>query len=414
MDNKASLYTEIEGGVCAASGFKAYGIHAGMRKNAAKLDLAMIVASEVCNAAGVYTRNKVFASPVGVTRAHLANGKAQAVICNSGNANACTPDGYETATETCTAVAETLGIDQNDVIVASTGVIGVSLNTEPIKKGIPTLIEKLNDTAEGSDKAALAIMTTDTKKKEFAFEFECGGRLVHLGGICKGSGMIHPNMGTMLCFITTDCAITSEALNVALHAAIENTFNMVTVDGDTSTNDMVTVLASGRAENEPIVSADGESYEVFAGALALLCKKLATAIAADGEGATKLLICKVNGARCDADARILAKSVIASSLVKAAMFGSDANWGRVICALGYSGVEFDTKKVDISFSSDKGTLLVCKNGGSYEFSEELAKLVLSRDTVTITCEMNDGTATAEAYGCDLSYEYVRINGDYRS
>lgn len=414
MDKKASLYTEIAGGVCAASGFKAYGIHAGMRKNAAKLDLAMIVADKICNAAGVYTKNKVFAAPVGVTRAHLSNGTAQAVICNSGNANACTPDGYETASETCREVAAALGINENDVIVASTGVIGVSLNTEPIKKGIPTLIEKLDDSADGSDKAALAIMTTDTKKKEFAFSFECGGKTVHLGGICKGSGMIHPNMGTMLCFITTDCAVTSDVLNTALHAAIEDTFNMVTVDGDTSTNDMVTVLASGNAENDIIDTPAGDAYEIFAGALKLLCKKLATSIAADGEGATKLLICKVTGAKNNADARVLAKSVIASSLVKAAMFGSDANWGRVICALGYSGVEFDTKKVDISFSSDKGTVEVCKNGGSFEFSEEIAKEVLSQSTVTINCEMNDGTAFAEAYGCDLSYEYVRINGDYRS
>lgn len=416
MDKKTSgnTYKEIEGGVCAASGFKAYGIHAGMRKNAAKLDLAMIVADDLCNAAGVYTKNKVFAAPVGVTRAHLANGAAQAVICNSGNANACTPDGYETAGATCKALAEALNIDENDVIVASTGVIGVSLNTEPIMKGIPTLIEKLDDTAEGSDKAALAIMTTDTKKKEFALSFNCGDKNIRIGGICKGSGMIHPNMGTMLCFITTDCAIASDVLDTALHAAIEDTFNMVTVDGDTSTNDMVTVLASGKAGNVKITKAEGAAYDVFAGALKLLCYKMATAIAADGEGATKLLICNVTGARNTEDARVLAKSVIASSLVKAAMFGADANWGRVICALGYSGVDFDTSKVDISFSSDLGMLPVCKNGGSYEFSEDHAKMVLSANKVEINCEMNDGGASAQAYGCDLSYEYVRINGDYRS
>ena len=409
-----SIYTEISGGVCAAEGFKAYGIHAGMRKNAAKLDLAMIVADDVCNAAGVFTRNKVFAAPVGVTRAHLADGKAQAVICNSGNANACTPDGYETANATCKAVAEALKIEENNVIVASTGVIGVSLNTEPIMKGIPVLLEKLNDTAEGSDKAALAIMTTDTKKKEFAFSCTIGGKTVHIGGICKGSGMIHPNMGTMLCFLTTDCAVASDVLDTALRAAIDDTFNMVTVDGDTSTNDTVTVLASGKAGNAEITKAEGEDYAVFAGALKLLCYKLATAIAADGEGATKLLICKVSGARSTEDARVLAKSVIASSLVKAAMFGADANWGRIICALGYSGVDFDTTKVDISFSSAKGVLPVCRNGGSYEFSEEFAKEVLTENKIEILCEMNDGTASAEAYGCDLSYEYVRINGDYRS
>ncbi len=408
-------YEKIDGGVCAADGFKAYGIHAGLRKNAAKLDLAMIVADEKCTAAGVYTKNKVFAAPVGVTRAHLADGTAQAVICNSGNANACTPDGYETANATCAALASALGINESDVIVASTGVIGVSLNTDPIiNVGIPSLIEKLNSSADGSDKAALAIMTTDTKKKEFALKFECSGKEVKIGGICKGSGMIHPNMGTMLCFITTDCAISSEALDTALHAAIEDTFNMVSVDGDTSTNDMVTVLASGKAENEKIANANGADYEQFASALKALCYKMATAIAADGEGATKLLICNVTGAKCDADARVLAKSVIASSLVKAAMFGSDANWGRVICALGYSGVTFDTSKVDISFSSDLGFLPVCKNGRSYEFSEDFAKMVLSCDKIEINCEMNDGAASAQAYGCDLSYEYVRINGDYRS
>lgn len=407
-------YREIDGGVCAASGFKAYGIHAGLRKNAAKLDLAMIAADKKCNAAGVYTKNKVFAAPVGVTRAHLSNGTAQAVICNSGNANACTPDGYETAEKTCAAVADVLGIAPDDVIVASTGVIGVSLNTEPITSGIPRLADLLKDDADGSDKAALAIMTTDTQKKEFALSFTCGGKNVHIGGICKGSGMIHPNMGTMLCFITTDCAITSDALNTALHAAIENTFNMVTVDGDTSTNDMVTVLASGDAGNTEISDTASDDYTVFAEALRLICKKLALSIAADGEGATKLLICHVTGAKNDADARTLAKSVIASSLVKAAMFGSDANWGRVICALGYSGVDFDTTKVDISFSSDLGSLKVCENGGSYDFSEEFAKMVLSCKKVVIECCMNDGTAEAEAYGCDLSYEYVRINGDYRS
>ena len=409
-----SIYTEISGGVCAAEGFKAYGIHAGIRKNAAKLDLAMIVADDLCNAAGVFTRNKVFAAPVGVTRAHLANGKAQAAICNSGTANACTPDGYETASATCKAVADALNIDENDVIVCSTGVIGVSLNTEPIMKGIPVLLEKLDGTAEGSDKAALAIMTTDTKKKEFALSFECGGKTVHIGGICKGSGMIHPNMGTMLCFITTDCAVASDVLDTALRTAIDDTFNMVSVDGDTSTNDTVTVLASGKAGNDEITAASGADYEAFAGALKLLCYKLATAIAADGEGATKFLICNVTGASSKEDARVLAKSVIASSLVKAAMFGADANWGRVICALGYSGIAFDTSKVDISFSSAKGDLPVCKNGGSFEFSEEFAKEVLSEKTVEINCVLHDGDASAQAYGCDLSYEYVRINGDYRS
>ncbi len=408
-----SIYTEISGGVCAAEGFKAYGIHAGMRKNAAKLDLAMIVADDLCNAAGVYTRNKVFAAPVGVTRAHLANGKAQAAICNSGNANACTPDGYETASATCKAVAEALNIDENDVIVCSTGVIGVSLNTEPIMKGIPVLLEKLDGTAEGSDKAALAIMTTDTKKKEFALSFECGGKTVHIGGICKGSGMIHPNMGTLLCFITTDCAIASDVLDTALRAAIDDTFNMVSVDGDTSTNDTVCVMASGLAGNDEI-TACGEAFDAFSGALHQLCVLMASAIAADGEGATKFLKCHVSGFRSVEEARILAKSVICSSLVKTAMFGADANWGRVICALGYSGVDFDTTKVDISFTSPAGTIAVCKDGAQLEFDEDIAKKILLEKEIVIECAMNSGNCEATALGCDLSYEYVHINGDYRS
>lgn len=406
--------TEIEGGVCAAKGFKAYGIHAGLRKNAAKLDLAMIKAEKQCTAAGVYTTNKVFAAPVGVTRAHLSNGTAQAVICNSGNANACTSDGYETADAICSAVSTSLGISEDDVIVASTGVIGVSLDIAPIVNGIPMLIESLTDSPDGSDKAASAIMTTDTKKKEFSYSFEISGKIVKLGGICKGSGMIHPNMGTMLCFITTDCAISSEALHTALLDAVKDTYNMVTVDGDTSTNDMVTVLASGMAENKEISCEKSEGYSEFAAALKYLCKNMALAIASDGEGATKLLICNVTGAKTDEDARILAKSVISSSLVKTAMFGADANWGRIICALGYSGADIDSSKIDISFTSEAGSLPVCKNGGSYPFDEDFAKKVLSCGNIEINCEMNDGEFSATAFGCDLSYEYVRINGDYRS
>lgn len=407
-------FNEVSAGVCAPRGFKAYGIHSGLRKNAAKLDLALVTCDKICNAAGVYTKNKVFAAPVGVTRNHLADGKAQAIICNSGNANACNIDGYETAEKTASVLAEQLSIKANDVVVASTGVIGVSLPLDPIINGIPKLIEKAEASAAGADLAASAIMTTDTKKKEFALSFTLGGKEVRLGGMCKGSGMIHPNMGTMLGFITTDASISSTALQSALSAAIVDTFNMVTVDGDTSTNDMVVVLASGYAENEEITDTSSEDYAIFTAALNELCLKMASAIAADGEGATKFLLCNVNGFATKEGARTLAKSVIASSLVKTAMFGADANWGRIICALGYSGVDFDTKKVDISFSSEAGNILVCENGMNHEFSEEEAKKILSCDKITINCGMNCGEYSATAYGCDLSYEYVKINGDYRS
>jgi len=407
-------FNEIPAGVCAPKGFKAYGMHCGIRKNTDKLDLALVTCDKVCNAAGVYTKNKVFAAPVGVTRKHLSDGKAQAIICNSGNANACNIDGYETAEATAAALAEKLGIKADDVVVCSTGVIGVSLAVEPIIGGMPTLIEKAESTAEAADLAARAIMTTDLKKKEFALSFELGGKIVKLGGMCKGSGMIHPNMATMLVFITTDAAISSPTLQAALTYAINDTFNMVSVDGDTSTNDTVVVLASGYAENSEITDTASEDYAVFAAALRTLCMKMARAIAADGEGATKLLLCEVTNFSDDQGARELAKSVIASSLVKTAMFGADANWGRVICALGYSGVEFDTKKVDISFSSEAGTILVCENGMNHDFSEDEAKKILSCDTVTIHCDMKSGDKSATAFGCDLSYEYVRINGDYRS
>lgn len=407
-------FKEIASGVCAPAGFKAYGIHSGLRKNAAKLDLALVACDVPCNAAGVYTKNKVFAAPVGVTKKHLADGKAQAIICNSGNANACNIDGYEIAEKTAEALADKLGIKADDVVVASTGVIGVSLPLEPIVNGIPKLIENLQSTAEGADLSASAIMTTDTKKKEFALSFELGGRTVKLGGMCKGSGMIHPNMGTMLGFITTDAKIASPMLQKALSAAIDDTFNMVSVDGDTSTNDMVVVLASGYAGNGEITSPESEEYTVFAAALHELCLKMASAIAEDGEGATKMLICNVCGFESLNGARTLAKSVIASSLVKTAMFGSDANWGRIICALGYSGVAFDPSKVDISFSSEAGSILVCRGGMNYDFSEDEAKKILSCGKIEINCNMNCGGFSATAYGCDLSYDYVKINGDYRS
>ena len=405
--------TAIDGGICAAAGFKAAGVHAGFRKNKQKLDLALIVADDICTAAGVYTTNKVFAAPVGVTRAHLANGKARAVICNSGNANTCNTDGYDKANASCDMLAKALGINADDIIVASTGVIGVPLPIEPIEKGIPMLIDSLDYGIEASNNAACAIMTTDTKKKEFAYELEVGGKSVHLGGICKGSGMIRPNMATMLCFITTDAAISSEMLQTALSDVIKDTFNMVSVDGDTSTNDMVTVMASGKAGNAEI-TAFGDDYEAFKAGLAAICKRLAMAIAADGEGATKLLECRVRNFTDKDGARTLAKSVISSSLVKTAMFGADANWGRILCALGYAGVDIDTDKIDVKFKSSAGEILVCENGRGVDFSEELAKTILLRRHLTIDVDMKSGDIYATAWGCDLSYEYVRINGDYRS
>ncbi|MGM9636909.1 MAG: bifunctional glutamate N-acetyltransferase/amino-acid acetyltransferase ArgJ [Eubacteriales bacterium] len=405
--------TSIDGGICAAKGFRAAGIHCGIRKNASKNDLALIVAEKRCPAAGVFTTNKVFAAPVGVTRAHLSDGYAQAVIANSGNANTCNSDGYDKANLTCETLASKLGISAGDVIVGSTGVIGVPLPIEPILSGMDSLIASLSSDVAASDHAATAIMTTDTKKKEFAYEFELDGKLCHMGGICKGSGMIEPNMATMLCFLTTDAAISPEMLKNALRTCISDTFNMVSVDRDTSTNDTVTIMASGLAGNTEITT-ENEDYTLFTKALFTLCRDLSMAIAADGEGASRLLECTVSGFSDKDGAKILAKSVIRSSLVKAAMFGADANWGRILCALGYSGVDFDPDRVDVSFRSEVGSFPVCKNGRGIPFSEEFAKEVLTKSTVYIDINMNCGEASATAWGCDLTYEYVRINGDYRS
>ena len=404
----------IAGGVCAAAGFKAAGVHAGFRKNKDKLDLAMIVADDLCNAAGVFTTNKVFAAPVGVTRAHLKNGKARAIICNSGNANACVTDGYDKAERTCSAVAQKLGCYQDEVIVASTGVIGVPLPFSPIEDGIPELLKKLDNSPAGSDLAANAIMTTDTKKKEFAFEFDLEGTTIHLGGICKGSGMIQPNMATMLCFITTDAAISPGMLRAVLGDVIGDTFNMVSVDGDTSTNDMVTIMASGRAGN-PEINVPGRDYNAFKEALKELCTCFCKAIAADGEGATKLIECRIRNFNDQRKAKVLAKSVINSSLVKTAMFGADANWGRILCALGYAGINsLNVDLIDVKFISSKGEILVCKDGKGVDFSEEKAKEILLENSIVIDIDLKSGLRCATAWGCDLSYEYVHINGDYRS
>lgn len=400
----------ICGGVCAAKGFKANGIHCGIRKNKTKRDIALIVSEKTANAAAVYTTNLVKGAPLLVTKEHLADGKAKAVICNSGNANTCNADGIEKAEAMSEIAANALGIKADDVVVASTGVIGLPLDVAPIADGIGELVSGLGD---HSDLAAEGIMTTDTKKKEVAVSFMIGDRECRIGGIAKGSGMIHPNMATMLVFITTDCAISSEMLSEALSTDIQSTFNMVSVDGDTSTNDMVVVLANGEAGNSEITEKNAD-FAVFMQALNTVTVHLCKSIAGDGEGATKMIECSVIGAKSDACAKTVAKSVICSSLVKAAMFGADANWGRILCALGYSGADVDISKVGVAFSSDAGRITVCKNGAGVEFSEDEAKKILLEHEITIEIDLNDGEGNAVAWGCDLTYDYVRINGDYRT
>ena len=401
----------IDGGVCAAKGFSANGIHAGIRKNKTKKDLSLILSSTEANAAAVYTTNKVKGAPLAVTKSNISNGKARAIICNSGNANTCNANGIEIATETCELLAAELGINASDVVVASTGVIGQPLDITPIKDGIPALCQGLS--TEGSVSAAEGIMTTDTKLKEVAVSFEIGGVECKMGGIAKGSGMIHPNMATMLVFITTDCAISSEMLQAALSGDVQNTFNMVSIDGDTSTNDMVTVLANGQAKNAQI-TAEGDDFATFMKALNTVTVNLCRKIAADGEGATKLLECTVEGAKDEATAKVVAKSVICSSLTKAAMFGADANWGRILCAIGYSGADVDVSKVAVSFKSRKGEIPVCEMGAGVNFSEEFAKEILLEDEITIIVKLGDGDGKSVAWGCDLTYDYVKINGDYRT
>ena len=401
----------ITGGVCAAKGFQANGIHCGIRKNHSKKDLALIYSEVPANAAAVYTTNLVKGAPLLVTKTHISDGKARAVICNSGNANTCNADGIEIAEAMSELVAQQLSIPANDVVVASTGVIGQPLKLDPIAAGLPALAEGLNP--DGSAAAAEAIMTTDTVRKEIAVEFELGGVTCHLGGIAKGSGMIHPNMATMLVFLTTDAAISSEMLQKALSGDVAGTFNMVSIDGDTSTNDMVTILANGMAGNAEI-TCEGADFTAFMTALNTVTVQLCRCIAGDGEGATKLLECRVEGAQNLSIARTVAKSVICSSLLKAAMFGADANWGRVLCAIGYSGADVDVQRVDVAFKSPKGIVEVCKNGAGVPFSEEEAKAVLLEKEIEILVNLNSGDAAATAWGCDLTYDYVKINGDYRT
>ena len=401
----------IKGGVCAAKGFKAGGIHCGIRKNRTKRDLALIVSEKKAAAAAVYTTNLVKGAPLTVTKAHISDGYAQAVICNSGNANTCNANGIEIAEQTCELLGAELNISAEDIAVASTGVIGQPLDITPIKNGIPSLVKSLS--ADGSENAAEGIMTTDTKIKEIAVSFEIGDKTCKIGGIAKGSGMIHPNMATMLVFITTDCAISPEMLKKALSTDIKETFNMISIDGDTSTNDMVTVLANGMAENAEI-TAEGEDFKTFMKALNTVNVYLCRRIAGDGEGATKLIECKVTGAETLETAKTVAKSVICSSLTKAAMFGSDANWGRVLCAIGYSGAAVDVNKIDVAFKSPKGEIEVCKNGAGIPFSEEKAKEILLESEIEILVELNSGEYSSCAWGCDLTYDYVKINGDYRT
>ena len=420
-------YSFIEGSVTTPLGFTANGVCAGVKaygsvtqaaqKNEpllpsnGKRDLAMIYCEKQCNAAAIFTKNLVKSDTIYVTQKHLANGKAQAVIVNSGNANACNPDGYEKAEAMCALASEALGVNEDDVIVASTGVIGQALPIEPIQKGVEELKNILS--RDGGTNAAEAIMTTDTVKKEWAVQLTLDGKTVTIGGIAKGSGMIHINMGTTLSFVTTDAAISAEMLREALVEAADVSYNMVSVDGDTSTNDTLAIMASGLAGNTEITEKN-DNYYLFTEALTAAFKNVAKKLASDGEGASKLVICMVNGAKDEAAAKIIAKSVICSSLVKAAMFGADANCGRILCAIGYSGAEVDTGKIDVSYKSAKGEILVCKDGYGLAFDEDKAKEILLESEIDIIINLADGTGTAEAYGCDLTYDYVKINGDYRT
>ncbi|MCQ2514395.1 MAG: bifunctional glutamate N-acetyltransferase/amino-acid acetyltransferase ArgJ [Ruminococcus sp.] len=402
----------INGGVTAPMGFTAQGVCASIKpSNTTKRDLAMIYCEKPCNAAAVFTKNLVKSSTIIVSKKHLENGIAQAVIVNSGNANACNADGIEIAEAMCKLASEALNVNADDVIVASTGVIGQPLPLEPVKKGVEALKGTLSK--EGGSNAAEAIMTTDTIKKEWAVETVLGGKKVIIGGIAKGSGMIHINMGTTLSFVTTDAAISSEMLSEALKESVEVSYNMVSVDGDTSTNDTLAIMASGLAGNEMICTKN-EDYKTFVEVLTVAFKEVAKKLARDGEGATKLLICKVDGAKDYKSAVTISKSIICSSLVKAAMFGADANCGRILCAVGYSGADVDVNKIDVSYKSAKGEILVCKDGLGLCFDEDKAKKILLENEIEILVSLGDGNGSAEAYGCDLTYDYVKINGDYRT
>ena len=401
----------VDGGITAPKGFKAAGLHCGIRANKTKKDLGLLTTSTPVPTAAVYTQNKVKGAPITVTKAHLANGYAQAVVVNSGIANTCNADGIEKAEAMCQVAAQALDIRPDDMVVASTGVIGQPLPIEPVEAGMPGLVEALSVTGGGD--FAEAIMTTDTVRKEVAVEFVLDGHRIRIGGCAKGSGMIHPNMATMLCFLTTDADITPDLLQLALKRVVDDTFNMVSVDGDTSTNDTCCIMASGEADNDPIIDQD-EHFELFVNGLYVALMNLSRMIAADGEGATKLMECVVTGGESVEQAKIVAKSIICSSLMKAAIFGADANWGRALCAIGYAPVDVAVDRVEMSFSSEAGTVLVCQDGAGVEFSEERAEAVLSQDEVKILINLHSGESSAVAWGCDLTYDYVKINGDYRT
>ena len=401
----------IDGGVCAAKGFKAAGINAHIKANSQKNDMAIIYCDKLCNAAAIYTTNKVKGAPITVTKKHLENGKAQAVIVNSGNANTCNANGIEIAEGACELTAKALGINAEDVVVASTGVIGQPMSLEPFERSIPLLAEKLSE--KGFNDACTAIITTDTRQKQFAVEVEIDGKLCHLGGMSKGSGMINPNMATMLAFITTDIAISSEMLLRALKQVNAITYSMVSVDGDTSTNDTLVIMSSGCAGNKEITE-DGDDFDKFVIALYGVMLNFARETARDGEGASKLIECAVKNAHNEETAKAVALSVINSPLLKAAISAADANWGRVMCALGYSDAEFDVNKVSVDFASKAGRIRVCENGVGYEFSEEEAFKILSENEIEIIIDLNEGEDCAIAWGCDLTYDYVKINAEYRS
>ena len=411
---KETDFNTISGGVCAAQGFRAAGLHVGVKTHhAEKKDVGLIVSDVPCTAAAMFTKNVVKAAPIHVTKAHLAHGKVRAIIANSGNANACAPKGEENAEKMCVAAAKAIGCAPEEVLVASTGVIGQTLKVDVIENGVPELYGLLEHSAAGSDGAAHAIMTTDTVKKEFAVKAIIGGKTVHIGGIAKGSGMIHPNMGTMLCFITTDCAISQEMLQEALEEVVRTTFNRISVDGDTSTNDTCCILANGMAGNKEITELN-DHYVDFVMKLHELCYLLARSMAKDGEGAKHLITCTVRGAESEEQAETISKSVISSTLTKAAIFGCDANWGRVLCAMGYSGEKFDPEKVDVTFASDAGEILVCQQGRGLDFDEDLAKKILTEDEVDIDISMSEGYESCTCWGCDITYDYIKINGDYRT
>lgn len=408
---KTNKITKVKGGICAPVGFQAAGIHCGIRKNKKKKDLALIVSDQMCQVAAVYTTNKIKGAPIYVTKEHIQDGTAKAIICNSGNANTCAPNGIEVAEATCKLTADALGLKASDIIVSSTGVIGEELFLEPFQEGIPKLAAELS--YEGSDSAAKAIMTTDTVKKELALEFTLGGKTCRMGGIAKGSGMINPNMATMLCFLTTDVAISHEMLQKALSEDIQDTFNQISIDGDTSTNDTVAILANGMAGN-PIITQEGEDYQIFCKALNEMNHQLSKNIARDGEGATKLIECIVKGAPDRETARIISKAVIESNLLKAAMFGEDGNWGRILCAMGYAKTDFDISKTELFIESMLGSAQVCKDATYFKHSDKKVSHILSAAEVKLVIDIHQGDAEATAYGCDLTYDYVKINGSYRS